>query len=448
MFEADKYIHALNGFTALKVSGKIRQIIGLVVEASGPEASIGDLCYIIPKTKKEPVPAEVVGFKEGLTLLMPLTNFDGVSPGCEVRASNAPLRISAGEELFGRVIDGLGNPLDGLGKVNGKDFVELNNPAPDPLNRPRIDDKFATGIRAIDGLITCAKGQRVGIFAGSGVGKSVLLGMIAKGSEADVNVIALIGERGREVREFIERDLGAEGLKRSIVVAVTSDREALLRVKGALLATSIAEYFRDKGKNVLFMMDSVTRYAMALREIGLAVGEPPTTKGYTPSVFNNLPKLLERTGKTFNGSITALYTVLVEGDDMNEPIGDAVRSILDGHIVLNRKIAAKNHYPAIDVLNSVSRLFSEVVAPDHKQIAGEVKELMAVYKEAEDLINIGAYVKGANPKIDAAIAKIDAINAFLRQGMEEKFTFEQTLHMLASIFANNNNAQANNQFGR
>ena len=429
----DKYFDIVNRINPVRVNGKVIQIIGLVIESSGPEASIGDLCYITSKDKSKRIPAEVVGFKQSLTLLMPLANLEGISPGCEVRASNSPLTIFADESLLGRVIDGLGNPIDGKGKYRGKDPITLNNPAPEPMMRKRIDEKFSTGIKAIDGLITCAKGQRVGIFAGSGVGKSVTLGMMAKGSEADVNVIALIGERGREVREFIERDLGLEGLKRSVVVTVTSDKEALLRVKGALLATSIAEYFRDKGKNVLLMMDSVTRFAMALREIGLAVGEPPTTKGYTPSVFNYLPKLLERAGKNDRGSITALYTVLVEGDDMNEPIGDAVRSIIDGHIVLSRKIAAKNHYPAIDVLESVSRLFSEVASPEHKELAGTIKELMAVYKEAEDLINIGAYVKGANPKIDKAITKIDKINSFLRQKIEEQFTFEQSIALLSAV---------------
>jgi len=429
----DKYFDIVNRINPVRVNGKVIQIIGLVIESSGPEASIGDLCYITSKDKSKKIPAEVVGFKQGLTLLMPLSNLEGISPGCEVRASNSPLTIFADESLLGRVIDGLGNPIDGKGSYRGKDPITLNNPAPEPMMRKRIDERFSTGIKAIDGLITCAKGQRVGIFAGSGVGKSVTLGMMAKGSEADVNVIALIGERGREVREFIERDLGLEGLKRSVVVTVTSDKEALLRVKGALLATSIAEYFRDKGKNVLLMMDSVTRFAMALREIGLAVGEPPTTKGYTPSVFNYLPKLLERAGKNDRGSITALYTVLVEGDDMNEPIGDAVRSIIDGHIVLSRKIAAKNHYPAIDVLESVSRLFSEVASPEHKELAGAIKELMAVYKEAEDLINIGAYVKGANPKIDKAITKIDKINSFLRQKIEEQFTFEQSIALLTAV---------------
>lgn len=435
MSDLTKYIDLVKTINPLRVSGKVKQIIGLIIESSGPEASIGDLCYIAIKGKNRTIPAEVVGFKNGLTLLMALSGMDGICPGAEVRAANVPLEAFAGPELLGRVIDGLGNPLDNLGKITAKDKIRLNNIAPDPLNRPRITEKFATGIKAIDGMITCAKGQRVGIFAGSGVGKSVLLGMIAKGCESDVNVIALIGERGREVLEFIERDLGPEGLKKSVVVTVTSDKEALLRVKGAMLATSIAEYFRDQGKNVLLMMDSVTRFAMALREIGLAVGEPPTTKGYTPSVFNILPKLLERAGKNQLGSITGLYTVLVEGDDMNEPIGDAVRSIIDGHIVLSRKIAARNHYPAIDVLESVSRLYSEVATPEHKKIAGEVKELMAIYKESEDLINIGAYVKGANPKIDKALNKIDKINAFLRQQISEKLPFADTIKQLTAILA-------------
>ena len=364
---------------------------------------------------------------------MALSKMEGISPGAEVRSSSTPLTINCGDSILGRVVDGLGNPIDGKGKIIGNDPIRLNNTPPNPLERKRIDEPFSTGIRSIDGLLTCAKGQRMGIFAGSGVGKSVLLGMMAKGSESDINVIALIGERGREVREFIEKDLGEEGLKKSVIVTVTSDNEALLRVKGAMLATSIAEYFRDKGKNVLLMMDSVTRFAMAQREIGLAVGEPPTTKGYTPSVFNILPKLLERTGKNDKGSITALYTVLVDGDDMNEPIGDAVRSILDGHIVLNRKIAAKNHYPAIDILESVSRLFSEVASDKQKESAGVVKELMAVYKESEDLINIGAYVKGANQKIDMAISRIDRINSFLKQKIEEQVDFDDTLKKLNEL---------------
>ena len=415
------------------MNGKVKQIVGLIIESSGPEASIGDLCYIKSKQNNKEIPAEVVGFKAGSTLLMALSKMEGISPGSEVRSSSTPLTIYCDENILGRVVDGLGNPIDKKGKLKGKDPIRLNNKPPNPLERERIDESFSTGIRSIDGLLTCAKGQRMGIFAGSGVGKSVLLGMMAKGSESDINVIALIGERGREVREFIEKDLGEEGLKKSVIVTVTSDNEALLRVKGAMLATSIAEYFRDKGKSVLFMMDSVTRFAMALREIGLAVGEPPTTKGYTPSVFNILPKLLERTGKNAKGSITALYTVLVEGDDMNEPIGDAVRSILDGHIVLSRKMAAKNHYPAVDVLESVSRLFSEVATYEQKKSAGLVKELLAVYKESEDLINIGAYVKGANQKIDMAINKIDDINNFLKQQIEEKVDFKDSLNKLNGL---------------
>ncbi|MBN1967909.1 MAG: flagellar protein export ATPase FliI [Candidatus Delongbacteria bacterium] len=429
----DKYFNGLDEVNVYRMSGKVIRIIGLIIESSGPESSIGDLCIIYRKKKLNPVPAEVVGFSDGKTLLMALHGMEGISPGCEVRSSNRPLTVKAGEEMLGRVLDGLGNPMDGKSFLNCKDSIVLNNPAPEALSRDRIDKKFITGIKAIDGMITCAQGQRVGIFSGSGVGKSVLMGMIAKGGEADVNVIALIGERGREVKEFIERDLGEEGLKKSVVVTVTSDKEALLRVKGALLATSIAEYFRDKGKNVLFMMDSCTRYAMALREIGLAVGEPPTTKGYTPSVFNFLPKLLERTGKSDRGSITALYTVLVEGDDMNDPVGDTVRSIIDGHIVLSRKIAAKNHYPAIDVLESVSRLFNEVVDSEHKKNQYKIKELMAIYRENEDIINIGAYTKGANPKIDQAIAKIDKINQFLRQDIDEIFSFDQTMKLMSLI---------------
>ncbi|PID28162.1 MAG: flagellar protein export ATPase FliI [Candidatus Cloacimonadota bacterium] len=428
-----KYFKAVEQSNPYRLSGKVVKVVGLVIESSGPEASIGDLCYISKRNQDDKIPAEVVGFNNGNTLLMALSNMDGISPGCEVRNANKPLQVKVGDALLGRVIDGLGEPLDGKGRIEGDKFVNLTKSPPDPLSRPRIDKKFTTGIKAIDGLITCGQGQRVGIFAGSGVGKSVLMGMIAKSGEADVNVIALIGERGREVREFIERDLGEEGLKKSVVVTVTSDKEALMRVKGSLLATSIAEYFRDMGKNVLLMMDSCTRYAMALREIGLAIGEPPTTKGYTPSVFNHLPKLLERSGTSDSGNITALYTVLVEGDDMNDPVGDSVRSIIDGHIVLSRKIAAKNHYPAIDILESVSRLFSEIANDDHSKKAGEIKELMAVYRENEDLINIGAYVKGSNPKIDKAIAKKGTIDNFLRQNIRDSFTFEESMELLYSL---------------
>ena len=431
--EFKKYIKTLNTLNPIRQNGTISQIIGLIIESYGPAASIGDVCYIHTKDGKKHI-AEVVGFKQDKTLLMPLTDIYGVAPGNEVSTFREPFAVGVGDNLLGRVLDGLGNPIDG--KEQPKIVAKRSVYAipPNPLTRRRITEPLELGIKPIDGLLTCGKGQRTGIFAGSGVGKSVLMGMIAQNTKADVNVIALIGERGREVRDFIETDLGQEGLKRSVVVVATSDQAALARVKGALVATTIAEYFRDKGLNVLLMMDSVTRFCMALREIGLAVGEPPTTKGYTPSVFAMLPKLLDRAGTSDIGSITGLYTVLVEGDDMDEPIADAARSILDGHIVLSRKLAAKNHYPAIDVLPSISRVMNSVTTDEHKKIARKLIETLAVYNEAEDLINIGAYSKGANPKIDYAIDKIDEINAFLQQGIGEKAPFEDTLERIREIF--------------
>ncbi len=432
-FEFKKYIKIINNLNPIRQNGTISQIIGLIIESYGPAASIGDVCYIHTKEGKTHV-AEVVGFKKDKTLLMPLTDIYGVAPGNEVSTFREPFAVGVGDDLLGRVLDGLGNPIDGKEppKIVAKRSVYAT--PPNPLTRRRITEPLELGIKPIDGLLTCGKGQRTGIFAGSGVGKSVLMGMIAQNTKADVNVIALIGERGREVRDFIETDLGAEGLKRSVVIVATSDQAALARVKGALVATTIAEYFRDKGLNVLLMMDSVTRFCMALREIGLAVGEPPTTKGYTPSVFAMLPKLLERAGTSDIGSITGLYTVLVEGDDMDEPIADAARSILDGHIVLSRKLAAKNHYPAIDILPSISRVMNSVVTDEHKKIARKLIETLAVYREAEDLINIGAYSKGANPKIDYAIDKINEINAFLQQGIGEKAPFDETLKRIKEIF--------------
>lgn len=435
-FEFKKYINILNNLNPIRQNGTISQIIGLIIESYGPAASIGDVCYIHTKDGKKHV-AEVVGFKHDKTLLMPLTDIYGIAPGNEVSTFRETFAVGVGDDLLGRVLDGLGNPIDGKGqpKIIAKKSVYAT--PPNPLTRRRITEPLELGIKPIDGLLTCGKGQRTGIFAGSGVGKSVLMGMIAQNTKADVNVIALIGERGREVRDFIETDLGPEGLKRSVVIVATSDQAALARVKGALVATTIAEYFRDKGMNVLLMMDSVTRFCMALREIGLAVGEPPTTKGYTPSVFAMLPKLLERAGTSEVGSITGLYTVLVEGDDMDEPIADAARSILDGHIVLSRKLAAKSHYPAIDVLMSISRVMNTVVTDEHKKIARKLIETLAVYHEAEDLINIGAYSKGANPKIDYAIEKISEINAFLQQGIDEKANFEDTLNRIKEIFTNN-----------
>ncbi|PID27762.1 MAG: EscN/YscN/HrcN family type III secretion system ATPase [Candidatus Cloacimonadota bacterium] len=424
-----KYNEIIDQLNPIRQNGTVNQIIGLIAESQGPVASIGDICYIHSNDGQKHE-AEVVGFKGDKTLLMPLKDLYGISPGNQVSTFREPFSVSVGNELMGRVLDGLGKPMDNIGELKLRDKRSVYADPPNPLTRKRIKENLQLGIKAIDGLLTCGKGQRTGIFAGSGVGKSVLMGMIARNTKADVNVIALIGERGREVRDFIENDLGAEGLKRSVVVVATSDQAALARVKGALTATTIAEYFRDQGKDVLLMMDSVTRYAMALREIGLAVGEPPTTKGYTPSVFANLPKLMERAGTSDKGTVTALYTVLVEGGDMDEPIADSARSILDGHIVLSRKLASKNHYPAIDVLPSISRVMNVVADKEHKNVAREFLELLATYREAEDLINIGAYSSGSNPKIDKAISKIDAINKFLRQDIEESSNFDATIELL------------------
>ena len=396
----EKFNTAIDHCKSMNMIGKVVQIVGLVIECNGPNVSMGELCYVHSHFEDvEPLPAEVVGFREGYVLLMPLGETKGIGPGCQVVSAQKVLQVKVGPELLGRV----------------------------------IKDSLYVGVRAIDGLITMGQGQRIGIMAGSGVGKSTLLSMIARNTEADISVIALVGERGREVKEFIERDLGEEGLKRSVVVVATSDKPALVRIKGALTATAIAEYFRDRGRKVVLMMDSVTRFAMAQREVGLTVGEPPATRGYTPSVFALLPRLLERAGTSAKGSITGIYTVLVDGDDMNEPIADAVRSILDGHIVLSRNIAAQNHFPAIDVLASVSRVMSAVVPKEHMEANRKLRALMAVYKEAEDLIHIGAYVKGSSPKIDEAVQKIDAINDFLCQGVFEVQSFEETIQRLEGI---------------
>ncbi len=424
---------ALNGADLVRTNGIVKQVVGLVIESTGPEAAVGDVCEIRYRRNAPPVAAEVVGFKDGRTLLMPLGEMGGIAPGSVVVPTHRSLLAPVGPGLLGRVIDSLGEPIDGLGPVDARAYRPVNAPPPNPLERSRIEEPLGTGIRAIDACLTCGRGQRFGIFAGSGVGKSMLMGMVARSSKARVNVIALVGERGREVKDFIERDLRAEGLSRSVVVAVTGDRPALLRVKGALIATTIAEYFRDQGLDVLLMVDSLTRVAMAQREIGLTVGEPPTTRGYTPSVFALLPQFLERAGTNGKGSITGMYTVLVEGDDMNEPIADAARSILDGHIVLSRRLAARGHYPAIDVLESVSRVMIDVVSPEHRDQARKLVEILATYREAEDLINIGAYAKGSNPRIDRAIAKIDEINAFLRQNVEDPSDFESTLRALAEL---------------
>lgn len=392
---------------------------------------MGELCIIHNNMGAE-IKCEVVGFKEDCVILMPLGELVGVSPGCKVIGKGVPLNVRCSDELLGKILDGLGHPIDGEAILDGENY-SLSNEPPDPMKRPRITNIMPTGVRAIDGFLTCGEGQRIGIFAGSGVGKSTTLGMMARTAEADVNVIALIGERGREVLDFIERDLGEEGMKKSVVVCATSDKSPLVRLKGALTATSIAEYFRDKGKKVLLMMDSVTRFAMAQREVGLAIGEPPAQKGYTPSVFAMLPKLMERTGMSDKGSITAFYTVLVDGDDFNEPIADTVRGILDGHIVLSRQLAHKNHYPAIDILNSVSRLMKEIATEEQNKAASKARDILATYKEAEDLINIGAYEEGSNKEIDLAIKYIGNVNSYLKQGVNEVSQFEVSKSKLINM---------------
>ncbi|MDW8799660.1 flagellar protein export ATPase FliI [Clostridium sp. A1-XYC3] len=412
--------------------GIVKKVIGLTVEVEGIKSFVGEVCTIYNE-KNDPITCEAVGFREDNVILMPLGELIGIAPGCRVVPEGKPMSVKCSEDLFGKVLDGLGNPLNGEELSEGA-LYPLDTEPPDPMKRRRIKDVIPTGIRAIDGFITCGEGQRIGIFAGSGVGKSTTLGMIARYAEADVNVIALIGERGREVRDFLEKDLGIDGMKKSIIVCATSDKPALVRLKGAFTATAIAEYFRDKGKKVILMMDSVTRFAMAQREIGLAIGEPPATKGYTPSVFAKLPRLMERAGMSDKGSITAFYTVLVDGDDFNEPIADAVRGILDGHIVLSRALAAKNHYPAIDVLNSISRLMSEIASEDHKSAASFARDLMATHKNSEDLINIGAYVKGSNKKIDLSIEYNEKIVDYLKQGMKEHWSFKESINKLQSIF--------------
>ncbi|HLH53399.1 MAG TPA: FliI/YscN family ATPase [Verrucomicrobiae bacterium] len=418
-----------------EVCGRVVQIIGLVIESEGPAASLGEVCHIHSAERDEVTLAEVVGFRNHHLLLMPLGEVHGLHPGSEVTATGKPLRAAVGHVLKGRVIDGLGRPIDGLGSLVADHSVSLTSPPPHPLKRQRIAQVFRTGIKALDTFAPCGRGQRLGIFAGSGVGKSTLLGMMASQAEADVNVIALIGERGREVREFLERDLDAAGRRKSVVVVATSNEPALNRVKGAFLAMAIAEYFRDQGQNVLLMMDSVTRFAMAQREIGLAVGEPPTSRGYTPSVFSLLPQLLERAGTGEKGSITGLFTVLVEADDMNDPIADSVRSILDGHVVLTRELATQNHYPAIDVLESVSRLNRDLLAPAQLQLTAAAREYLGIYRKSQDLINIGAYASGTNPSMDRAIALHDPLNKFLKQNINEGFSTERSWALLAETLA-------------
>ncbi len=432
--DLSKYSTVLKRTNALKMNGRVTQVVGVLVESHGPAARIGEICEIYHSRNAGPLLAEVVGFREDRALLMPFGNLSEVGLGNEVVATGSPLKVRVGQSLLGRVLDGLGRPLDGKGPLDFEAEVSVLGSPPHPLSRRRIKEPLAVGVRALDGLLTLGSGQRVGIFAGSGVGKSTLLGMIARNTAADVNVIALIGERGREVRDFLEKDLGEAGLRRSVVVVATSDQVAVARLRGAQVASSIAEYFRDCGLNVMLMMDSVTRVAWAQREIGLATGEPPTTRGYTPSVFAVLPSLLERSGTSDTGSITGLYTVLVEGDDMNEPVADTVRGILDGHIVLSRALAAQNHYPAIDVLASVSRLMPEVASDEHKEAAGTMRDVLSTYKSAEDLINIGAYADGSNPKIDYAKSKIDEVNAFLKQSVDDPAPFATTVDSLVRMF--------------
>ncbi|MBC7542308.1 MAG: flagellar protein export ATPase FliI [Candidatus Sericytochromatia bacterium] len=429
-----QYHAALAGLDPFRNAGRVSQVIGAVIESEGPSCHVGEYCTIYPTPNSPGIAAETVGFKEDKILLMCLGDISGIRPGSQVVATGEPQTMPVGDELLGRIVDGLGQPIDNLGPLRTRKRYPLDNNPPNPLTRRRITERLCFGVRAIDGLLTVGQGQRIGIFAGSGVGKSTLMGMIARNSEADVNVIGLVGERGREVRDFVERDLGPEGLAKSVVVACTSDMPALLRIKGAFAATAVAEYFRDQGKNVLLMMDSVTRFAMAQREVGLAVGEPPATKGYTPSVFALLPRLMERAGTSDIGTITALYTVLVEGSDMEEPIADAVRGILDGHIVLSRDLAHQNHYPAIDVLASLSRLMSEIATSQQKEAAGMMRELIATYRKAEDLINIGAYVQGNNQQIDFAIYMHDKIDEFLKQGVDEPMAYPEMLEQLIGLF--------------
>ncbi len=433
-FDMDKYLRVTEK-SFYKKMGRVSKIVGLTIESIGPDAKLNDLCKIISKDDSNQfVYAEVVGFKDRRVLLMPFDSVEGIGPGCIVENTNEPLAVKVSDQLLGKCLDGLGNPIDGE-KIDTEITYSVEAPPPDPMKRVIISEVLPLGVKAVDGLITVGKGQRIGIFAGSGVGKSTLMGMFARNTKADINVIALIGERGREVREFVERDLGEEGMKRSVVIIATSDKPALIRNKAAKTATAIAEYFRDQGKDVLLMMDNLTRFSMAQREIGLASGEPPVTRGYPPSVYSEMPKLLERAGMGEKGSITGLYAVLVDGDDFNEPITDTARSILDGHIMLSRKLGHKNHYPAIDVLQSISRCMSQIATKEHKQLAGKLKNVMATYTEAEDLINIGAYKPGSNKNIDYAISKIDKVNEFLVQGTDEKFGFEEELKMLADVFA-------------
>ena len=432
--DLNRYRKAITHLNPLSVSGRVVQVVGLTVETMGLNCQIGEICEIQTGNRdSQTLLAEVIGFRNKHMLLMPLGTMEGIQPDSTVRSVSHAFKAPVGQALIGRVLNGLGEPIDGKGPLEGIDWASTNQTPPHPLQRSAIEDPLVTGVRVIDGMLTCGKGQRMGIFAGSGVGKSTLLGSIARNSESDIAVIALIGERGREVREFLERDLGPEGLARSVIVVSTSDQPALVRLKAANVAMTIAEYFRDCGMDVMFMMDSVTRYAMAQREIGLSIGEPPASKGYTPSVFAILPRLLERAGRGERGSITGFFTVLVEGDDFNEPICDAVRGILDGHIILSRALAARNHYPAIDVLNSVSRVMPAITNREHMQLAGFARKNLAVFEKVRDLVNIGAYVKGSDPEIDTSLVVVPALTAFLQQERWDVSSFEQTVQSLADI---------------
>ncbi|MDR0992882.1 MAG: FliI/YscN family ATPase [Ruminococcus sp.] len=444
MIQFDTLTREIRYADLYKHKGKIERIIGLTIQATGPEGNIGDICKIyrnkrgaknIAANASNSIFAEVVGINGGKVMLMPYTDLEGVGPGSVVENTGDQLQVGVGESLVGRIINAIGQPLDGKETPITTEKYPIAGIPVNPLTRPRIETIIPFGVKAIDGLLTIGRGQRMGIFAGSGVGKSTLLGMIAKEVEADINVIALVGERGREVLEFIERDLGEKGMARSVLVVATSDQPAMMRNKAPLTATAIAEYFKDKGKNVLLMMDSLTRYAMAQREIGLATGEAPIARGYTPSIYTTMPKLLERAGNFENGSITGIYTVLVEGDDTNEPISDTVRGIIDGHIILSRKVAARNHYPAIEILESVSRLMAEIASPELQAAAAKMRNLLSVYNSNIDLVQIGAYKRGSNPKLDEALRKIDKINGFLQQGTKEAFSFEQTAKLIQEAVA-------------
>ncbi len=427
-----RYRNAIQHLNPLSISGQVVQVVGLTIEIMGLNCQIGEICEI-RTNNQDALRAEVIGFRNNHTLLMPLGGMDGIQPDSTVRSASRAFKAPVGDALIGRVLNGLGEPIDDMGPLDGVSWVSTNQTPPHPLQRSAIDQPLVTGVRVIDGMLTCGKGQRMGIFAGSGVGKSTLLGSIARNSESDIAVIALIGERGREVREFIERDLGPDGLARSVIVVSTSDQPALVRLKAAQVAMTIAEYFRDKGRDVMFMMDSVTRYAMAQREIGLSIGEPPASKGYTPSVFAILPRLLERAGRGEQGSITGFFTVLVEGDDFNEPICDAVRGILDGHIILSRALAARNHYPAIDVLNSVSRVMPALTTRDHLQFASFARKNLAAYEKVRDLVNIGAYVNGSDPEADTALLVMPVLTSFLQQDRMEFTALDATVQALNEI---------------